>query len=99
MDGVLTFWLEKGVDGFRIDAMPFLFEIPIEEMVDADETLRNPYAAQDLPQVYVTLNGCLELLCLLVPRALLLLEETKNLVCSPFCSLTTTTGYIPTRGT
>ena len=23
---ILTFWIEKGVDGFRMDAVPFLFE-------------------------------------------------------------------------
>jgi alpha-glucosidase len=26
MNNVLLFWLEKGVDGFRIDAIPFIFE-------------------------------------------------------------------------
>ena len=26
MQGVLRFWLERGVDGFRVDAVPFLFE-------------------------------------------------------------------------
>jgi len=26
MKDVLTFWIEKGVDGFRMDAVPFLFE-------------------------------------------------------------------------
>lgn len=26
MNEVLRFWLRKGVDGFRIDAVPFIFE-------------------------------------------------------------------------
>merc|ERR1712070_1328585 len=26
MQDVLRFWLERGVDGFRVDAVPFLFE-------------------------------------------------------------------------
>ncbi|XP_062563069.1 maltase A3-like [Armigeres subalbatus] len=27
MKDIITFWLDKGVDGFRVDAVPFLFEV------------------------------------------------------------------------
>lgn len=31
MKEVIRFWMNRGVDGFRIDAIPFLFESPGEE--------------------------------------------------------------------
>lgn len=44
LDKVLAFWLEKGADGFRIDAVSQLFE-------DA-AFLENPDVMNDLPQTY-----------------------------------------------
>ncbi|OQV19889.1 putative Maltase 2 [Hypsibius exemplaris] len=43
MDDAMRFWLDLGVDGFRIDALPFLFEVPHDEMVDKNETSPSPY--------------------------------------------------------
>lgn len=44
LDGALKFWLAKGVDGFRIDAVSQLFEDPA--------FLENPETANNLPQTY-----------------------------------------------
>lgn len=42
MKSVLTFWMEKGVDGFRIDAVPVLFEsLPDSTGKYPDEPLSN----------------------------------------------------------
>ncbi|KAJ1528710.1 hypothetical protein ONE63_007103 [Megalurothrips usitatus] len=40
---VFTFWMERGVDGFRVDALPFLFETDY----DKDEP-ENPHKDSDL---------------------------------------------------
>ncbi|EDS30629.1 alpha-amylase [Culex quinquefasciatus] len=37
MKDVLTFWLQKGVSGFRIDAVPYLFEIEMTDGQYPDE--------------------------------------------------------------
>ena len=43
---VVKFWLDQGVDGFRIDAAPFLFEDP--ELRDAEpDPNRDPAALPD----------------------------------------------------
>ena len=44
LDKVLTFWLEKGADGFRIDAVSQLFEDPA--------FLEDPEIVNNLPQTY-----------------------------------------------
>lgn len=44
LDKVLTFWLEKGADGFRIDAVSQLFEDPA--------FIEDPEVANNLPQTY-----------------------------------------------
>ncbi len=36
---VLGYWLDQGVDGFRIDAAPFMVEVPKVNGTDADHTL------------------------------------------------------------
>lgn len=50
MDDVLRFWLDKGVAGFRVDAIQHLFEIPQAEMLNKDEhNGMHPYT-KDLPE-------------------------------------------------
>lgn len=64
MANVLTFWLNKGVDGFRIDAIPFIFETvnddgsypdePVSGLCD-DPTATCYYShifTKDLPETY-----------------------------------------------
>ncbi|PNF21613.1 Maltase 2 [Cryptotermes secundus] len=46
MKDVLRFWLDKGVDGFRVDAVPHLFEGPI----DVDDSVTS--APQHRPETY-----------------------------------------------
>ncbi|KAA6464803.1 alpha-glucosidase [Acidobacteria bacterium AB60] len=63
MDGVLDFWMQKGVAGFRIDAVSRLFEDP--QMRDdpylpgynvyGDRNIKHLYT-DDLPQVHVVLK-------------------------------------------
>ncbi|XP_050421279.1 maltase 2-like isoform X2 [Adelges cooleyi] len=43
MKNVLRFWLDKGVDGFRVDALPFL----VEDSSFRDEPLLDPNAVDD----------------------------------------------------
>nr|XP_018900822.1 PREDICTED: maltase A1-like isoform X2 [Bemisia tabaci] len=47
MKDILTFWMDKGVRGFRVDAAPFIFED--DEL--RDETGRR-YARRNLPETY-----------------------------------------------
>lgn len=52
MDNVSLFWLKRGVSGFRVDAAEHLFQIPIPDMVDANEepfSGEHPYT-QNLPE-------------------------------------------------
>lgn len=52
MDDVLLFWLEKGIAGFRVDAIEHVMQIPIDQMVDKNEAHlgdEHPFT-EDLPE-------------------------------------------------
>ncbi|XP_046368701.2 probable maltase [Haliotis rufescens] len=68
MQNALRFWLERGVDGFRIDALPFLFEVtntswnePLSNRTDLDPTqydyLTHPYTQNLMDDMYKVLAG------------------------------------------
>ncbi|GAU96537.1 hypothetical protein RvY_07967 [Ramazzottius varieornatus] len=77
MDEVLEFWLKKGVDGFRIDAVPFLFEQE-HDIIDANETTLNPYAESDLlPSSY---NYIVHPLTLNLPETYLQVQNWTKLM-------------------
>ena len=40
----MRYWLDKGIDGFRVDAVPWLFEGPL----DNNDTI----SPQNLPETY-----------------------------------------------
>lgn len=44
---VLKFWLDRGVDGFRIDAVPHMFEKVNDDGSYPDEDPTNHYYTQD----------------------------------------------------
>ena len=47
MQDILRFWLDKGVDGYRVDAIPHLFEVPVDDRPDDED-----YAPTHLPATY-----------------------------------------------
>ncbi|KAH8299670.1 hypothetical protein KR044_004349 [Drosophila immigrans] len=48
MKNVITFWLAKGVSGFRIDAIPYLFEVDLDRYNQyPDEPLSNSSSCPD----------------------------------------------------
>lgn len=51
MVNIMTFWIEKGADGFRVDAIPHLFETePDENGIYPDEPLSgNMFLTPDQP--------------------------------------------------
>lgn len=64
MRDVLTFWLDKGVNGFRIDAIPYIFETVLDDGSYPDEPVSglcddptatcyyNHIYTKDLPETY-----------------------------------------------
>ncbi|ELU08811.1 hypothetical protein CAPTEDRAFT_160424 [Capitella teleta] len=56
MERVLEFWLERGVDGFRLDAVSFLYEV---ENLEQDEELINPSAKGEYHRYLHTLTKSL----------------------------------------
>lgn len=55
MDGVLRFWMDRGVDGFRIDAISFLYEVA----ANSDGTYPNEPAAAPSPSCNTPEAYCL----------------------------------------
>lgn len=74
MKDVLTFWLNKGVDGFRIDAIPFIFETVLDDGSYPDEPVSgmcsdptatcylNHVHTKDLPETFDLVYSWRELL-------------------------------------
>ncbi|RXG71625.1 Maltase A1 [Armadillidium vulgare] len=50
MNNVFRFWLDKGVDGFRVDALKHLVEV--EDVYDADEPIAEDSGITDPTQYY-----------------------------------------------
>nr|WEY18728.1 maltase A3-like protein [Bactericera cockerelli] len=60
MKNIIRFWLDKGVDGFRVDAVPYLFESPLledepvaedaAEYEPSDHDYLNHTLTKDLPE-------------------------------------------------
>ncbi|XP_017471231.1 PREDICTED: maltase A1-like [Rhagoletis zephyria] len=58
MNNILRFWLARGIDGFRIDAVPFLFEVEIDPQTGTypDEPLSSDISTCPDPDDWCHLN-------------------------------------------
>ncbi|GAB1868077.1 alpha-glucosidase [Camponotus japonicus] len=95
MNDVLTFWMKRGVEGFRIDALNFMYEDPrfLDEPLsnapgvpDNDYNFLDHIYTKDLPETYEVLKTWRQLL-----NDYSATDDTKMILTEVYANLNLTT--------